>query len=111
MTAHRSFWRLDRHDEGRGPGAAPAGRYDVVVAGAGVAGLTAAHLLARRGARVAVLERSTIGSGTSGGTTAKVSALQGAIYSTLAAKHPPHVGQAYAAANLAGLDELAGIVE
>jgi glycine/D-amino acid oxidase-like deaminating enzyme/nitrite reductase/ring-hydroxylating ferredoxin subunit len=85
-----------------------SGRYDVVVAGAGIAGLTTAHLLASQGARVAVLERRRVGAGTTGHTTAKVSALQGTIYSTLVGAHGAEVAAAYAAANL---DALAAIAE
>ena len=42
-----------------------AGRVDVAVIGAGYTGLAAARVLARRGARVAVLEAQTVGWGAS----------------------------------------------
>jgi glycine/D-amino acid oxidase-like deaminating enzyme/nitrite reductase/ring-hydroxylating ferredoxin subunit len=43
---------------------------DVVVIGAGITGLTAAHLLKRSGRTVAVVERERIGSGETGNTSA-----------------------------------------
>src|SRR5215470_11656059 len=43
-------------------------RCDAVVVGAGFAGLSVAYHLARRGARVTVLEASTVGAGASGRT-------------------------------------------
>jgi glycine/D-amino acid oxidase-like deaminating enzyme/nitrite reductase/ring-hydroxylating ferredoxin subunit len=45
-------------------------RCDVLVVGGGVTGLTAAYLLKRAGKRVVVIERSRIGSGDTGCTTA-----------------------------------------
>jgi glycine/D-amino acid oxidase-like deaminating enzyme len=77
---------------------------DVVVVGAGLAGLTTAALLARSGATVLVLEGARIGAGTTGRTTAKISALQGTKYRTLEQAHNADVAGAYAAAQVAGLD-------
>jgi glycine/D-amino acid oxidase-like deaminating enzyme/nitrite reductase/ring-hydroxylating ferredoxin subunit len=48
-------------------------RTDVCVIGAGIAGLTAAHLLTREGKSVVVLEDGPIGGGESGRTTAHLS--------------------------------------
>jgi len=47
--------------------------FDVIVVGAGIVGLTSALHLKRAGKRVAVLERHTVGSGTSGRSTAHIS--------------------------------------
>ncbi len=78
-------------------------RVDVVVVGAGLAGLTTAVLLARTGRQVVVLEGARVGSGTTGRTTAKVSALQGLRYRTLVKRHGSDAAARYAAAQVAGL--------
>ncbi|HUQ27275.1 MAG TPA: FAD-dependent oxidoreductase [Usitatibacter sp.] len=48
-------------------------RVDVCVVGAGIAGLTTAYLLAKKGQRVMVLERGSIGGGMTAATTAHLS--------------------------------------
>jgi glycine/D-amino acid oxidase-like deaminating enzyme len=84
---------------------------DVVVVGAGIAGLTTAVLLARTGATVVVLEGAHIGAGTTGRTTAKISTLQGTKYRTLEQAHDADVARSYATAQIAGLDWIATRVE
>ncbi|MGN6693750.1 MAG: FAD-dependent oxidoreductase [Aquihabitans sp.] len=80
---------------------------DVVVIGAGIAGLTTAALLTEAGREVVVLEARTVGSGTSGRTTAKASALQGTRYQQLVDLHGEEAAARYARAHLDGLDWLA----
>src|SRR5689334_3927708 len=46
---------------------------DIVIIGAGIAGLTAAYQLARDGRRVVVLDKGPIGGGMTGRTTAHLS--------------------------------------
>jgi glycine/D-amino acid oxidase-like deaminating enzyme/nitrite reductase/ring-hydroxylating ferredoxin subunit len=50
-----------------------SGRYDAVIVGGGIAGLTAALLMKQAGARVCLLERNQIGNGYTGCTTAHLS--------------------------------------
>jgi glycine/D-amino acid oxidase-like deaminating enzyme len=61
---------------------------DVIVIGAGIVGALVAHELVGRGYGVAVLERATVAHGTSGNSTAKVTALHGNDWSRIVAHHP-----------------------
>ena len=82
---------------------------DVAVIGGGIAGLTAALLLKREGARVAVLEAARVGTGVTGCTTAKVSALQATLYSTIRGRHGAEAAAVYAQASVAGVERIAAI--
>jgi glycine/D-amino acid oxidase-like deaminating enzyme/nitrite reductase/ring-hydroxylating ferredoxin subunit len=78
------------------------GHVEVLVVGGGLTGLTTALLLARAGAGVCVLEARSIGSGTTGSSTAKVSLVQGTKLSRICARQPLRVVRAYAEANREG---------
>lgn len=69
---------------------------DVVVVGAGLAGLAAAVMLAQTGRRVTVLERDRVGGGVTGQSTGKLTALQGFTYGALYERHGVEVIQRYA---------------
>jgi glycine/D-amino acid oxidase-like deaminating enzyme len=79
---------------------------DVVVVGAGIAGLLTATLLARSGAEVLVVDRYEIGGVATRNTTAKISALQGTAYSAIRARRGDDAASQYAAAQL---DAVGGI--
>jgi glycine/D-amino acid oxidase-like deaminating enzyme len=79
------------------------GRFDALVVGAGLAGLTTALLLARSGLRTGVVEARHVGAVTTGRTTAKVSLLQATKLSRLARLQPREVVAAYVDANREGL--------
>lgn len=83
---------------------------DIAVLGGGIAGLSTALLLKRSGARVAVLEAARIGSGVTGCTTAKVSALQATVYSTITGRHDAAVARVYADASRQGVEQVAAWV-
>ena len=53
---------------------------DIAIVGAGMTGITAAYLLSKAGKKVVVLEAGRILSGTTGHTTAKITAQHGLIY-------------------------------
>ncbi|OZM70407.1 FAD-dependent oxidoreductase [Amycolatopsis antarctica] len=84
---------------------------DVTVIGAGIAGLTTALLLRRHGFDVAVVEAARVGTGVSGNNTAKVTALQATMYSTLERTHGARRARDYAAAAIEGVELLATLAE
>ena len=84
---------------------------DVAVIGAGIAGVTTAFLLKRAGKTVALLDSGRILHGATGYTTAKVTAAHTTAYTTIARNFGDDGARTYAAANQAGLDTIARLVE
>ncbi len=84
---------------------------DVVVVGAGITGLVTAVLLARAGKSVLVLEAHSVGAGTTGNTTAKISLLQGSKLSKIVGKHGPQRARQYVDGNREGQGWLIGHCE
>ncbi|HWI04944.1 MAG TPA: FAD-binding oxidoreductase, partial [Acidimicrobiales bacterium] len=80
---------------------------DVVVVGAGIAGLTTAALLKADGARVVVIEAGRVAAGVTGYTTAKLTVLHGLIFDDLAQAFGEEAARKYAEANLAGMATVA----
>jgi glycine/D-amino acid oxidase-like deaminating enzyme/nitrite reductase/ring-hydroxylating ferredoxin subunit len=76
------------------------------VVGGGITGVTAALLLKQAGATVAVLEARTVGSGTTGYTTAKVTSLHQLVYTELASSFGEQGARTYGEANQAGLKRI-----
>ena len=56
---------------------------DVAIIGGGLTGIQTAYLLANRGLKVAVLEKDKLCSGTSGGSTGKITSQHGILYKYL----------------------------
>jgi glycine/D-amino acid oxidase-like deaminating enzyme/nitrite reductase/ring-hydroxylating ferredoxin subunit len=80
---------------------------DVCVLGGGITGLTAALLLKQAGRRVAVVEADRVGTGVTGYTTGKVTALHGLVYDRLRSSFGADGARRYAQANRAGLELVA----
>jgi glycine/D-amino acid oxidase-like deaminating enzyme len=64
---------------------------DVVIVGGGIAGLSVAYRLKEAGRKVVILEKNTIASGTTGGTTGKLTTQHGLIYAELV----QHFGESF----------------
>ena len=109
-SASSSLWLAGRPGPEHGPlrGEIAA---DVVVVGGGIAGVTTALRLQREGVRVVLLEAVAIGSGVSGNTSAKVSALQGTTLSTIVSRHGTEAGEVYAAASASAVEDVAALAE
>ncbi|MGV9943045.1 FAD-dependent oxidoreductase [Streptomyces sp. NPDC003401] len=93
---HGSYWM---HTAPPGdPAPPPEGplTVDVAVVGAGIAGLSTALELARRGRSVAVLEADRIAAGVTGHTTAKLSAQHTLVYDHLRRTRGPEGARLYA---------------
>lgn len=84
---------------------------DVVIVGGGITGLTTAYLLKKSGLKVAVLEKNQLASGTTGGTTGKITSQHGLIYDKLQKKHGKKVARLYAEANENALKKIADIIK
>ncbi|EKV27656.1 hypothetical protein C882_1251 [Caenispirillum salinarum AK4] len=83
---------------------------DVCIVGGGMAGITAAALLRRRGKSVAVLEARQIGAQVTGRSNAKITALHGLIYDQMIRAYGRDDAQAYADAQRAAMDRIAAFV-
>lgn len=84
---------------------------DVAVIGGGITGLTAAFLLQRAGRHVVLIEANRIGQGSTGYSTAKLTALHGLIYQRLESSYGLEAAKTYAAANQAGIEQIAQWVD
>lgn len=79
--------------------------YDVIVIGAGMAGLLIAFYLQERGKSVLVLEAKSVASGQTGRTTAKITSQHGLKYSNLIQKVGERKAKMYAQANQDAIKE------
>ncbi|GAB2842953.1 FAD-dependent oxidoreductase [Actinocorallia aurea] len=104
--AKLSYWVESEPAWGGADGGPPADA-DVVVLGAGIAGLTAGYLLARAGRSVTVLEAARVAEGVSGHTTAKVTAQHNAIYADLIGAFGREKAELYARAQSGAVEWIA----
>lgn len=83
---------------------------DVAIVGAGITGITTAYLLIKAGLRVTILETGNILDGTTGYTTAKITAQHGLIYDNLIRYFGEEGARLYFDANKEALSFIASTV-
>ncbi|WP_074035847.1 FAD-dependent oxidoreductase [Exiguobacterium profundum] len=79
---------------------------EVVVVGAGITGVLTALLLAEQGKQVMLVEAARLGTGTTGYTTAKVSAQHGVVYAELLESFGKEKARLYYEANMEAIQFL-----
>lgn len=110
MSEHRSVWRATAPATSH-PGLRDDLDVDVAVVGGGLVGLTTALLAQRDGARVAVIEAARVGSGTTGGTTGKVTSQHSLCYDELLRRAGEETAQRYADANQEAIEIVARLAD
>jgi glycine/D-amino acid oxidase-like deaminating enzyme/nitrite reductase/ring-hydroxylating ferredoxin subunit len=84
---------------------------EVLVIGAGIVGASTAWELARAGVDVMIVDGGRVAGGTTGASTAKVSALQRTVYSTIADHSGIDVASSYAGVQSLAVEHLVTTVE
>src|SRR4051794_12098285 len=108
--AHESWWiaSTERTSYPLLPGDVEA---DVVVLGAGIAGITTAYALAREGRDVLLLDAGRVAEGVTGHTTAKVTVGHNLVYADLADRFDAATAEGYALSQSEALHWLCETVE
>jgi glycine/D-amino acid oxidase-like deaminating enzyme len=83
---------------------------DVAIIGAGITGLSCAYLLKQAGYKVAVLEKRTVGAGTTGRTTGKVTSQHSLMYKDMTDRLGKDTVSKYGAANQSAVDRIEEII-
>lgn len=106
----RSIWMATTDSLGR-PTITADKVFDVVVVGAGIAGVYTAYRLIKAGLNVAVLEAGTILSDVTGNTTGKLTSQHGLRYAKLEQTFGPEAARTYGEANEWALSEVVALSE
>ena len=106
---NRPFWL--EHADTRYPSLDGDLEVDVAVVGAGITGVTAAHLLKEAGKSVALVESSRVGYGATGYTTAKLTVGHSLVYHDLIGAFGAETARRYARSNQEAIEQVAAIVE
>ncbi|MGQ3478716.1 FAD-dependent oxidoreductase [Paenibacillus sp. TY11] len=105
-----SYW-LNSTDIPSFPKLSQDTQVDVVIVGAGITGITTAYLLTKKGLKVAVVDAGQILNGTTGHTTAKITAQHDLIYSEFLSHFGKEKTRLYYEANHEALQFIKQIVD
>ncbi len=84
---------------------------DVAIIGGGMAGILTAHMLKSMGIDCVIAEKNTVGSGTTAGTTAKITSQHGLIYHKLLKQSGRHYAELYYKLNQAAVKKFRSLAE
>lgn len=107
MTPKESLWLATSPRPHQAPTVVPV-EVDVVVVGGGIAGMTAALTLKRRGVSVAVVEMRRVGHGETGHTTAHLTELVDARYADVERDFGRDAAKLVASSSRAAIDHIEG---
>jgi len=85
-------------------------KFDILIIGAGLAGLNTAYLLKDQGLQIGIIEATTVGYGVSGYTTAKITVQHDLIYDYLINSFSLDEARQYLKANEEGLNLIKNII-
>ncbi|PQD95752.1 FAD-dependent oxidoreductase [Pradoshia eiseniae] len=112
-TYSKSYWTeyIDRKEAHSYPQAVKDNETEIVIIGAGIVGVLSAYELAKRGRKVILLEADRILYGTTGHTTAKITAQHGLFYDELIRKSGEEAAKLYYKANMDGLNYIRQVIK
>lgn len=110
FNAQKSYW-LETSNPQTFPKLTEEISTDVAIIGGGIAGLTAAYILQESGLKVAVIEKHTLASGTTGKTTGKVTTQHGLIYAELMQKFGQKKAKIYADSYKAAMQNIQDLIQ
>ena len=106
---NQSYW-LDRQAAKQYAPLSSDQHVHTLIVGAGLTGLTTAYYLSAQTTNIAVVEADTIGYGTSGRNTGKISFQHGAIYHKLIQTHGIEAAKAYYTAQQEAMESIHAII-
>src|SRR5690625_2783486 len=106
----KSYW-TERSETPEFPSLNKDIKIDVAIIGGGITGITSGYLLANEGLHVAILEADKLFNGTTGHTTAKVTAQHGLIYDEFITNFGKSKAKLYYEANKGALNFIKSTIE
>ena len=105
-----SIWKKTIEIEGR-PSLKEDMETEVLIIGAGMAGILTGYMLMEAGKKVTVIEAEEIGSGQTGNTTAKITSQHNLVYDRLIQTMGKELAYEYACANQSAIKEYERVIE
>ena len=109
--SQESYWRQAYPKKALYPRLNQDMEADTIIIGAGITGLTTAYLLKQSGLKVVVLDKATVGGGTTARSTCKVTSQHNLVYADLESRLGERVARDYGMANEAAIQQIDSIIK